>query len=142
MSVRSRMKHRAAVQRQASTGEDPFGGPTLSTDEVYGGAPDVLHWGNAPLAWGNSQLEWGGGTDTLLHCYLQPRIERTSARDGTFFATATFLLLAPIGADLQKEDRIPEVTNRRGIVLNEDGLRVVVLLRRENHLEALLESYT
>ena len=51
-------------------------------------------------------------------------------------------MLAPKDANLRDEDRITEVTNRRGIALFEDTLRVVGQpVKRETHLEATLEAY-
>ena len=116
MPARNRMVHRAAVSRAGES--DPFDTFAAPPDDV-----DVY------------------GAAALLPCYVQPKMERTLAETGRFFAHATYRMLAPLGSNLQEEDRITEVVNKRGIVLFEDVLRVAALVKREGQLEAVLESY-
>ena len=142
MPARNRMVHRAQVLRRGE--RDPFDtfGPDTPDQHIYGGDPLPLTWGDLTLMWGSLTLDWGSAASTLLPCYVQPRVERKVSDSGRFFSVVTYRMLAPKDANLRDEDRITEVTNRRGIALFEDTLRVVGQpVNRETHLEATLEAY-
>ena len=57
-------------------------------------------------------------------------------------AISDHLMLFPMGTDVQSQDRILSVTNRRGKVLVSQKLRVIAAVPRETHLEVSLEKYS
>ena len=90
-----------------------------------------------------------GAPQTTLHeagvasfaCFVQPRTERTITGDGKLVVFATAVLWAPLDSDLSPEDVVTEVTNRAGRVIDSTRRRVVGIVRRETHIEAMLEAY-
>lgn len=142
MSVRSRMTMRATTERNVVTGYDIYGSPITALQEVYSNRDSVaLHWGDHALTWGDHPLEWGGGTDGLLPCYVQASVERSITDDERLLIFTTYLLLVPKGADLLEEDVITQVDTRRGNIIFDSRLRLTTLVRRETHLEGVLEQY-
>ena len=140
MPARNRMVHRAAVRRSVIA--DPFDtfGAVPVDHVIYGGRPLGLRWGNLQLLWGTSDLDWGAASDTFLPCYIQGSTETTISGEGKFFAHATYKGWFPLESDLQDEDRLTTIINRRGVQLFAD-LRVESIVPRESHLEAVLEGY-
>ena len=108
------MKHRATVERDRGTEPDPLGGRIPSWQQVH----------------------------KDLACYVQARMERTVADGDKLVAIADYLFLAPLGADLEEEDIVTRVVNRRGKELVAQRLRVIGLVSREDHQEAALEEYS
>lgn len=114
MSIRSKMVHRAAVERDVGT----------STDSLNQLSPD------------RQQI------NAALPCYVQTKMERIIADGNKFMALATYTMWAPLDADLKEEDVITRVVNRRGQEIFGNRLRVKPVVRRETHLEAVLEEYS
>ena len=114
MPIRSRMTHRAVVERDTSTARDPWGGPVP--------APTIIH--------------------EAMPCYVQARSESTTSGEGTFLSKATHMMWAPLGTDLAEEDILVRVLNRRGHEVFPNCRRMVGLLTRETHLEGYLEEYS
>ena len=79
---------------------------------------------------------------TNLPCYVQSNVSVKLAATGRFFNATTYVGLFPLSADLQDEDVLVQVTDRRGNVIWE-GLRVESLLpSKESHQEAVLARYS
>jgi len=114
MSIATRMTMRASIVRRLATERDPYGGAVPA---------DVRQTHSLP-------------------CYLQPRRESTLSGDGKIIAAEVFTMWAPQHADLANEDLVLDITDRAGRVLFPGRHRVVSLVRRETHLELLLERYT
>ena len=134
---------RATTERNVVTGYDiPYGSPITALQEVYSNRDSVaLHWGDHALTWGDHPLTWGGGTDGLLPCYVQASVERSITDDERLLIFTTYLLLVPKGADLLEEDVITQVDTRSGNIIFDSRLRLTRLVRRETHLEGVLEQY-
>ena len=141
MPIRSRMTHRAIVERDLGTALDPYGARVPSIAPIYGGAALGLNWGTHPLHWGAHRLEWGSTLSSALPCYVQPKMERTVTSEGKFIAVTMLRIWAPKDADLQNEDTVIEVADLRGSVIYEGKLRVTALVKRETHLDGMLERY-
>lgn len=75
-------------------------------------------------------------------CYWQAQTERFIADGSKLVAFTSHLLLAPVGSDIDEEDFVTEVRNRRGKVLVSNRLRVLAAIPREDHLEVRLEEYS
>lgn len=74
-------------------------------------------------------------------CYWQSSAERFVA-DGDKVATvAKHLLLLPLDADIKELDLVTSIKDRRGRSLKSSKLRVLTVIRRETHLEAMPEEY-
>ena len=112
MTARSRMTHRARTVRDVAGGEDPHGQATTSEDEI----------------------------NEALPCYVQPRMERLVLDGDKIAAIANYYMILPIGSDLKERDRVTRVANRRDDTLFSNRMRVLTIVRRENHLEAALEE--
>ena len=127
MSIRTKMIHRASVTRNivattdSTSGTDPFGGPinpfNIPTREL-----EPLH--------------------TALPCYVQVKMERRNVGADRLVSVAAYLMLVPLGSDLAQMDIVTRVVNLRGDSLFDFKLRVIDLIRRESHLEAMLEEYS
>ena len=138
--ARAMMTMRATTERNTSDTLDPYGGKTVALNPIFGSDPLAVCWGDHAICWGDHALEWGGGLDGLLHCYVQARSEDTRAKGGGFVAVATHTLWAPLGSDLEEEDYVTAVENRRGTILFPHRMLVTSLIRREDHLEAMLRE--
>ena len=57
-------------------------------------------------------------------------------------AVATHTMLLPLGADIHENDRVTSVRDREGKTLKDTKLRVMAVVRRESHLETMLEEYS
>ena len=114
MMARTKMRHRATVRRNISGETDAYGARTRTI--------------------GESGL-------TPLPCYFQPRMARTSTSDGKLIAVSDAMIFAPADSDLQEEDIVIRVTDRRGAVLSDTNHRVTAVVRRETHIEAVAEQY-
>ena len=49
-------------------------------------------------------------------------------------------MMAPLGSDLQEQDRVTRIYDRRGQTLKSETMRVLTMIRRESHLELALEE--
>ena len=132
---------RAIVERDMGTEEDPYGAYVPNVSPVHGAEPLGLDWVDSPLNWGTHRLEWGSSLSSALPCYVQPRNERTVTDDGKFIAITVLNIWAPVDADLANEDIVVEVANLAGKVLYDGKHRVKALIRRETHLDGILEAY-
>ena len=105
---------RASTERDdPNGGTDPFGQPTTSL--------------TFPL--------------TDQPCYQQARTENFVADGEKLVAVARHFILFPLETDVREQDRTVSITDRRGTVLKDTKLRVVSVVKRENHLEAQAEEY-
>ena len=141
MSIRSRMTMRATVERDVGTTEDPYGSHEPNISIIHGGAPLDVTWESHPLSWGLHEIEWGSSITGSLPCYVQPRTERTVTREGKFIAVTMLGIWAPVDADLENEDVVTSVKNLAGTTLYDGKRRVTALIRRETHLDGILEYY-
>ena len=114
MSIRGRMTMRAAISRNVGTGaSDPYGQPVRSSAEV----------------------------SSILPCYIQPASERTLTNEGKFLSVTMLRGWFPPESGVENEDVVTEVRDRAGRVLHEGRRRVISLVKRETHLDAILEEY-
>ena len=114
MSARSKMSHRVTTERDtAGTQRDAFNQP-------------VTHL-TSPLS--------------KHPCYWQVRTEQFAADGDKLTAIASHLMLLPLKTDIQEQDRVTSVAERRGKSLKDTKLRVVAVVRREDHIQAMLEEY-
>ena len=111
--MRTAMRHRAYVSRNVDGARDPYGAyvPAKGDDSV------------------------------TLPCYWQEQVARTSTSSGKLLAVRDDLLIVPRGADLQEEDTITRVEDLAGQVLLAGKRRVTAVVKRETHIEAVLEGY-
>ena len=108
------MTMRASTSREVPTGvEDAFGQPVT--------APQVL-LASHPCRW-------------------QVRTERFIADGEKVVALAQHFILFPLGTDVKELDTVTAITDRRGRSLKDTRLRVVVVIRREDHSETAVEEY-
>lgn len=78
--------------------------------------------------------------NTDLPCYWQVRTEQL-VLDGDKVATvALHRMLAPIGSNLREQDRVTSIHDRLGRTLNGNTMRILTMIRREDHLELALEE--
>jgi len=112
-AIRTRLTMRASVHRDVGTARDPYG--SVAPSEAQSAAP--------------------------LSCYIQPRTESTISTDGKFLSATALRLWAARDANLENEDIVADVTDRAGRVLYDGRYRIVSLVRRETHAEAMLEAY-
>ena len=111
------MTMRCATERDtASADTDPYGAPVTTVTTL-----------TQPL--------------TSAPCYWQSRAERFVADGDKVVAVATHMLLLPLGADIRENDRVTSVRDREGKTLKDTKLRVMAVVRREDHLETMLEEY-
>ena len=75
-------------------------------------------------------------------CYWQAQRGQFVADGQKLTSVSQEFVLVPVGTDIQSQDRITGITDRRGRVLNGDTLRVMVVVPREDHLEISLEVYS
>ena len=75
-----------------------------------------------------------------LFCYVQEKREVIEQDDGRIFTFTTYLLLAPLGADLLNKDSLLNVVDRGGRSVVDGRLRIAGLVARESHLEGKLEK--
>ena len=115
MGARARMTMRCATERDtASADDDPYGAPVTTLTQPLTSAP----------------------------CYWQSRAERFVADGDKMVAVATHTMLLPLGADIHENDRVTSVRDREGKTLKDTKLRVMAVVRRESHLETMLEEYS
>ena len=113
MSARSFMTHRCDTERAVESAQlDPSGHPVTEIRDI----------------------------NTALPCYWQVRTERLILDGGKAAAIAMHNMLTPLGSDLQEQDRITHIYDRRGQTLKSETMRVLTMIRRESHLELALEE--
>lgn len=111
MSARSRMTHRAVVERNAATGTDAWGQPLAPAFAAHATLPC--------FAWSKSRRELVDGVKTAM-------VEEHRA-------------LFPLDADLVEADELASVTDRRGVQILSGRFRVDAIRRVHDHLEADLK---
>ena len=115
MSVRARMTMRCSTERET---------PTVELNRYQQPITATVH----PL------------TDSP--CYWQAQSRQFVTTNEKLVAITTHVLLMPLGADVDEDDRITSITDRRGRVLKAGKLRIMPGgVRRETHLEVRCEEY-
>lgn len=116
MTARNAMVHRCTIQRNASD-------DTGLRDE----------WG------GDEPAAWSDGTVANVSCFYTYE-DSTTTMDGekNVFTTRRMLLL-PFGTDVTQDDRVSDITDRRGRVLADGPMRIDQLgVHGTDHLVAQL----
>ena len=114
MAVRSLMRHRCVTARRVSSGRrDGANHPVNSETPVLSHQP----------------------------CYWQASREQFVANGEKMVGITSHLLLLPLGSDIHEQDWVTSVKSRRGKPLVTNRLRVLTVVPREDHLEAMLEEY-
>ena len=80
--------------------------------------------------------------NTALPCYWQVRTERLILDGDKAAAIAMHNIMAPLGSDLQEQDRVTRIYDRRDQTLKSETMRVLTMIQREDHLELALEEVT
>jgi hypothetical protein len=115
MTARSRMTQRALVERYT------------------GGATDDS--GNAaPGSWASFL--------TAMPCWLYGSTEREAVTEETTAVVTDLKLLAPLSAAITEQDRINQVKDRHGTVIEAGILGIETILRKRGHLELTLSRVT
>ena len=115
MTARSFMTHRCDTERAVESAQlDPSGHPVTELRDI----------------------------NTALPCYWQVRTERLILDGGKAAAIAMHNMLTPLGSDLQEQDRVTRIYDRRDQTLKSETMRVLTMIRREDHLELALEEVT
>ena len=78
---------------------------------------------------------------TSLPCYWQVRNETFIADGDKLVAKAVHRMILPLGSDVEEQDVISDIRNRRGRTIKEGQLHIKSVLQREDHLAAVLEEY-
>lgn len=118
MNTRSRMTHRALVERNTSTGVDGYNQPLPPTWETH---------------------------ITAQPCYL---FTPSAGAPGEILdedkgaVVGGHRLLVPLGTDVTEGDRINGVTDRRGQTVNANLFNVRLVIRKPDHRLLLLETIT
>lgn len=118
MTVRSRMTHRAVVERNTSTGVDDHNQPLPPTWTTHIAAQACYLYTPS-----------GGAPGEILD-------EDKGAVVGGH------RLLVPLSADITEGDRINGVTDRRGQTVNASKFNVRLVIRKPDHKLLLLETIT
>ena len=114
MVARGRMTHRCWTERQSNTGaRDPFGQPVTETTHPLSGQS----------------------------CYWQARNDTFVADGDKLAAIANHMMIFPLDTDVRENDVVTAVKDRRGRSLKSNRLRVIGVVRREDHVAAVLEEY-
>ena len=109
------MTHRCDTERDVESAQpDPYGHPVTELRDI----------------------------NTALPCYWQVRTERLILDGGKAAAIAMHNMLTPLGSDLQEQDRVTRIYDRRDQTLKAETMRVLTMIRREDHLELALEEVT
>lgn len=111
MTARSRMTQRALVQRLTPGAVDDSGNP-------------------APGSWATHLA--------AMPCWLYGSTEREAVTAETTAVVTDLKLLAPLGADVGESDRINQVKDRRGNVIEAGVLGVEEVLRKRTHKQLVL----
>jgi hypothetical protein len=114
MASRSRMTRRASLERNTSSGDDPWGQPLPPT------------WTPLPPP---------------LPCWVYTTAKREIVHNQGIEVVEDIRALFPREADVQHGDRVATVTDRLGHILWPGPLEVLTVLRRPDHLEVLLERH-
>ena len=115
MSARSFMTHRCDTERDVESAQrDPYNHPVIELRDI----------------------------NTALPCYWQVRTERLILDGDKAAAIAMHNMLTPLGSDLQEQDRVTRIYDRRDQTLKSETMRVLTMIRREDHLELALEEVT
>ena len=75
-------------------------------------------------------------------CYWQVQRESFIADGRKVMALASHFMLMPQGSDIAENDRVTAVTDRKGRAFKSNTLRVMAVVRREDHLEIAMEEYS
>ena len=108
------MTHRAAILRDANAGQTDAGGQPLPPD-----------W-QPHLA------------DVPCRCWAEPSEEVSADGDRTVVVEGRRIIF-PVGTDVTEADRVARVTDRRGNLIFDGPARIEGLVRRPDHLSAVLE---
>ena len=111
MSARSRMTQRALVERYTPGPNDDSGNA-------------------GPGAWSTLL--------TAMPCWLYGSVRRESVTGATTAVISDLKLYAPLSAALTEQDRINQVKDRRGIVIEPGILGIEAIMRKRTHLELSL----
>lgn len=113
MTVASgRMTHRATVENKTSSGTDALG---HNVPETYG-SPDVV----SCFAWSTARKEHIGAD-----------------KIGTL---EDIRMIVPIGTAIVESDRVTQILDRRGRTVYGGPLRVEAVIRRQTHVEVVLDK--
>ena len=80
--------------------------------------------------------------NTALPCYWQVRTERLILDGDKAAAIAMHNMMAPLGSDLQEQDRVTRIYDRRDQTLKSETMRILTMIQREDHLELALDEVT
>lgn len=111
MPARSRMTQRALVQRYTSPGTDDSGNPE-------------------PGSWSTFLA--------AMPCWLYGATEREAVTEETTAVVTDLMLMAPLSAAVTEQDRINQVKDRRGTVIEAGILGIETILRKRTHLQLTL----
>lgn len=111
MTARSRMTHRALIERQS---------PGAIGDSGNAGAPS---WATHIAA---------------MPCWLYGSTEREAVTEATTAVVTDLKMMAPLSAAITEQDRINQVKDRRGTVIEPGILQIATVLRKRTHLELSL----
>ena len=115
MTARSRMKQRALVERYSSPGNDDSGNPLPGT------------WATHLAA---------------MPCWLYGSTEREAVTEQTTAVVTDLKLMAPLSASITEQDRINQVKDRRGTVIEAGLLGIESILRKRTHQQLTLSRVT
>ena len=115
MTARSRMTQRALVERQTAGAVDDSGNPSPGT------------WATHIAA---------------LACWLYGSTEREAVTEETTAVVTDLRLLVPLRADITEQDRIRQIVDRRGTVIEPGVLGIETVLRKRGHLQLTLSRVT
>ena len=116
MTARSRMTQRALVERYSAGAIDDSGNP-------------------AP----------GSGWSThiaAMPCWLYGTTEREAVTEEETAVITDLKLLAPLSAAVTEKDRINQIKDRRGTVIEAGVLGIETILRKRTHLQLTLSRVT
>ena len=115
MTARSRMTHRALVERGTSPGVDDYDNPQ-------------------PAEWATHIA--------ALPCFLYGSTEREAVTDERTAVVSDLKLMVPLSADVTEQDRINQIVDRRGTVIEPGTLHVEEVLYRRSHRLVTLSRVT
>jgi hypothetical protein len=110
MTARSRMTHRAVLERNVATGTDPFGAPL-------------------PPSWSSLGL---------VSCWAWESLSREVVGGQGEYLLSDARVLFPRGADVRRGDRVLNITDRLGAVYLAGPFEVEAITPKPDHQEAAL----
>jgi hypothetical protein len=114
VSTRSRMTRRANLERNTTSGDDAWGQPLPPT------------WTPMPPP---------------VPCWLYTTAKREIVQNQGILVVEDIRAWFPLDADVQHGDRLAMVTDRLGQTLWPGPLEILTVIRRPDHVEALLERH-